>query len=272
MRHDVHDGRSGDESGERTTERFAAQPADPARMIRDVSRDMEGIFGAAASSPMQSKTTGADRVRSIIRDRASKGRTSGLLTPALGLCGLLIMGAMVWLATPAPQNAQAPALAQSARTVAVAERPAPPPQAMLAQAAEPARAPEPSATEPSASGPSKAKTSADAAKATPVKSTERAERVKSGAKDRRVAETERACARMNRHARARCMRPHILRADREMRSAYASATRAGVDRRTLKSYRNRWSRVLEESNSDPVYVTASLEEMTRRLHAKRARL
>jgi hypothetical protein len=173
------------------------------------------------------------------------------------------------MVTPAAQKAPAPALAHATPSVVVARRPQSPPQALLAQTAEPVPAPTAAAT---VSAPEDTQTRVTQATPAKAKTSTLVKKDKAERKIERVATAGSSCARMGRRARARCMRPHILRADREMRSAYASATRAGVDRRTLKSYRNRWSRVLEESNSDPVYVTASLEEMTRRLHAKRARL
>lgn len=173
------------------------------------------------------------------------------------------------MATPAPQQAPAPVLARTTPPVVIAQRPQSPPQALLAQAAEPVAA---SVTAMAVSTPED--TPKPVADTAPVKAKKAAvgKQGRSYHQIEHVADAGNRCARMGRQARARCMRPQLLRADRALRSAYASATRAGVDRKTLKSYRNRWSRVLEESNADPVYVTASLQEMTRRLNTKRTRL
>lgn len=48
-----------------------------------------------------------------------------------------------------------------------------------------------------------------------------------------------------------CLRGSVLAADRELRSAYVAAERAGVDRRTLLDIRSDWKRLRGRANKDP---------------------
>ncbi|WP_334162746.1 hypothetical protein [Phenylobacterium sp.] len=61
--------------------------------------------------------------------------------------------------------------------------------------------------------------------------------------------------------RARCAYPAVIAADRRLRQAYASATRAGVPRATLVSYRNRWASLRHRADSDPGRVIAGYQDM-----------
>ncbi|XHR98473.1 hypothetical protein ACFB49_00630 [Sphingomonas sp. DBB INV C78] len=48
-----------------------------------------------------------------------------------------------------------------------------------------------------------------------------------------------------------CLQPAVRAADQELRNAYASAIRNGVERSTLVSYRKRWSKVRNRSSDEP---------------------
>jgi hypothetical protein len=57
------------------------------------------------------------------------------------------------------------------------------------------------------------------------------------------------------------MRPEILTADRQLRSAYNDAVRAGVDPRVLGAYRRQWWRMRGEAIDDPRGVAAGYHQM-----------
>jgi len=87
----------------------------------------------------------------------------------------------------------------------------------------------------------------------------------------KVANDRGPCGAMRRLWLARCMRPQVLAADRELREAYENAVRAGVDRDMLVAYRNRWNRVRGDAVYDPTYVTATFQQMAHRLDAASSR-
>jgi hypothetical protein len=68
---------------------------------------------------------------------------------------------------------------------------------------------------------------------------------------------------------ARCMRPQILDADLQLRTAYDDAFRAGVERRELVAYRRQWSKLRKRANSDPRGVLVGFREITQQLDAAR---
>jgi hypothetical protein len=68
---------------------------------------------------------------------------------------------------------------------------------------------------------------------------------------------------------ARCMRPQILEADLQLRTAYDDAVRAGVERRQLAAYRRQWSKLRKRANSDPRSVLFGFREITQQLDAAR---
>jgi uncharacterized protein YecT (DUF1311 family) len=69
---------------------------------------------------------------------------------------------------------------------------------------------------------------------------------------------------------ARCMRPQILDADQQLRTAYNDAFRAGVERRELVAYRRQWSKLRKRANSDPRNVLVGYREIAQKLDAARA--
>lgn len=68
-------------------------------------------------------------------------------------------------------------------------------------------------------------------------------------------------------ALARCMRPQILAADRQLRDAYDDAVRAGVERQVLVHYRRQWSIMRQRAISDPRSVAAGYRQMAEELYA-----
>lgn len=68
---------------------------------------------------------------------------------------------------------------------------------------------------------------------------------------------------------ARCMRPQILDADQQLRTAYNDAVQAGVEKRQLAAYRRQWSKLRKRANSDPRSVLAGFREIAQQLDAAR---
>jgi hypothetical protein len=87
---------------------------------------------------------------------------------------------------------------------------------------------------------------------------------------RRDFDVDEPCAQRDRFARARCMRPLLINADRQLRGAYRHAVAAGVNRDLLVSFHRKWSRLRSESLSNPARVTVGYQEMARELDAARA--
>ncbi|MBV1688505.1 hypothetical protein KRR38_12670 [Novosphingobium sp. G106] len=69
---------------------------------------------------------------------------------------------------------------------------------------------------------------------------------------------------------ARCMRPQILDADRELRDAYDDAVRVGVERHVLIAYQRQWSTMRHRAISDPRSVAADFRQMADELNALKA--
>jgi uncharacterized protein len=65
------------------------------------------------------------------------------------------------------------------------------------------------------------------------------------------------------------MRPQVLDADQQLRSAYQDAIRAGVDRHVLATYRRQWSKLRSRANSDPRGLTSGYRQMAQQLDAAR---
>ena len=68
---------------------------------------------------------------------------------------------------------------------------------------------------------------------------------------------------------ARCMRPQILDADLQLRTAYNDAVEAGVERRKLVAYRRQWSKLRKRANADPRSVVAGFHEIVQQLDVAR---
>lgn len=85
-----------------------------------------------------------------------------------------------------------------------------------------------------------------------------------------VSLPEETCEGMEGMDLARCMRPHILDADLQLRTAYDDAARAGVKRRELVAHRRQWSKLRKRANSDPRRVLAGFREIAQQLDVARA--
>jgi hypothetical protein len=79
------------------------------------------------------------------------------------------------------------------------------------------------------------------------------------------------CGRLARAALARCMRPQVLAADRQLRRAYRHAVRQGVDREVLVAYRDEWSSLRRKANKDPHRVVAAYRRLAGQLDSARTR-
>ncbi|MET0588508.1 MAG: hypothetical protein ABWZ75_08300 [Novosphingobium sp.] len=78
-----------------------------------------------------------------------------------------------------------------------------------------------------------------------------------------------SCGRLEGMDLATCMRPQILDADRQLRTAYNDAVRAGVDRRVLANYRRQWSSLRKLAVSDPRDVSLGYRDIAQQLDARR---
>ena len=235
-----------------------------------ISRDMESIFGAVAGDQPAKRKVGSDPVEALVVPRPMRARKPAVGAPTLLALGALIGGALAWLAFPSSRTPTVPV-----------RRPVP---TQWARAVEPPpvipSAPPPS-VEPARAAPVPVRMSVVPAFAdeAPVARAKRPtvthaayHPARDHARSRRIAAstTSEPCADMRGLWRARCMRPQILAADRQLRDAYDGAVRAGVDRRMLVAYRNRWSRLRGDAVSDPSYVAVTFQQMAQSLDAARA--
>lgn len=78
------------------------------------------------------------------------------------------------------------------------------------------------------------------------------------------------CERLENVDLAWCMRPRLLRADRQLREAYEEAILAGVDRRVLSASVRQWSRWRRKANSDPHGAAVRYQEITEQLRSARS--
>jgi hypothetical protein len=78
-----------------------------------------------------------------------------------------------------------------------------------------------------------------------------------------------ACDRLGGMDLARCMRPQVVDADQQLRSAYQDAVRAGVDRHMLANYRRKWSKLRNQANSNPRGLVVGYHQITQQLDAAR---
>lgn len=266
-----------------------ANSADGAELLSDgdtdavrVSRDMESIFGPVTPAGRRRKEHETDAIGPIVpHDDVDErlpspgaGRRWSPGKPMAAICGAMVACGVTWMAWPSPRilpglpsekvEAARQPLRPSPQPAAVPVRAAASPTAGLA-------APKSAPGKDAAAGGSTVKPQKPSASAAiPPKPEHGAAR-----KTRPQAAAPRAganCSRLGGANLARCMRPEILAADQHLRDAYAAAIRAGVDRKTLSTYRKHWSRIRKKANSDPVYVTVSFRQMARQLDAARTEL
>lgn len=200
------------------------------RRSRSVSADLDAIFREAP--PPRSSEAAPPKVRLIGRAPSRAVRTSMASLGALAAVGLL--GLAVGAALTRPPGPPRPPPVASQSVVAQAA-PAPAPAAVAAAPTTPSapvlRARQPAPAPPAVQRPARAK-------APPA------------------ARAARGCQALRGEARARCAYPAVLAADRRLRTAYARATRAGVSRTTLITYRSRWASLGRRATAEPARVIA----------------
>jgi hypothetical protein len=230
-------------------------PRNPATERRDLSRavaaDLEEIFKDVAVPP----AAAPGRVRTFIglaaRPNARSPARIGALLAAV-LVGVSVGAAIVnppggSRSINAPGARVRPAAAPAPQRLAVEIAPAAPIALPVTVAAAPAAAPPVRVTRvraPAAArhAPARPSTAKAVVRARPV-----------------------GCARLQGDARARCAYPAVLAADRRLRQAYSSATRAGVSRPVLVSYRNRWANLRRQATHEPRRVIDGYGVMARDL-------
>ncbi|MDB5467140.1 MAG: hypothetical protein JWQ46_1902 [Phenylobacterium sp.] len=229
-------------------------------LSRSVSAELDQIFSEAVTSPADPPPRGraASRVRTILagshRPRAGRVATLGALCAA-ALAGVSFGSVLVKY--PAFQPAPTAAAAAPARqTISIAK--ADIPDAPAAPAAGPslpwptpafeATTPQGQAGQPPAVRPPLREIRPRLA---PRKAVARSQGWK--------------CERLRGGALARCAYPTVIAADRRLRNAYASATRAGVSRSVLVSYRTAWADLRPRASWDPGHVIDGYDTLTRDL-------
>lgn len=239
---------------------------EPPRLDGDsgrVSHDMETIFGSAALSK---KGEGPSHYHAIVPIAAARQSHRRAARRKWAVSGLAITGAVLlsWGLAVGLQKADPPAPAPNppATPLALPVRQAvtPPPVSQApprSPAGEDKRVPMPVATTVPATRDAERPSSPHKASKPVVAA--RPPRTEAGS----------ACGRLARGALARCMRPQIISADRQLRIAYETAARAGVGRRTLVAYRQRWVRLRGQANADPRGVVIGYRQIARDLDAAR---
>lgn len=89
---------------------------------------------------------------------------------------------------------------------------------------------------------------------------------------RQAGEAPDACGRYQGEALARCLWPTVMQADQELRRAYERAARDGVARRTMVSYRERWSDLRHDARRRPEKVISAYRRMAADLDGARSRV
>ena len=254
----------------------ARKPLSDAAGPPRVLRDMEDIFGKPSGTRPKTAATGPHPIGPVVGPR--NRRTPRTISPPMLLLGGLVMGgSLAWLVLSPPTPTAQPVARQVERSYELPPlpprrvEPAPITPLPVASPLPPAPAAETAAYAPAGVG-AGTRTGATrsrsvVAAANPGRAIGAQRRI---ARRRPAANSEEPCGDRGGLARARCMRPEILAADRRLRDAYGDAVRAGVDRRVLVSLRNRWARVSDKAVSDPDYVADNFQRMAQRLDAERA--
>lgn len=217
---------------------------DRRELSRAVRADLEEIFRpvsptAAARPP---------RVRIFVGRSAEARERSPARWGALAAAAFVGLAAGALIVKPPEFLRSTPAAQTAPAAVTVAS---------IAPIPAPARAPGPAIAWPE---PPVATTAPAKAEAAPVKAdAPRAARPKPAKAVIRKSGSR--CEGLRGDNRARCAYPAVIAADRRLRQAYASATRAGVPRATLVSYRNRWASLRHRADSDPGRVIAGYQDM-----------
>ncbi|HVI33063.1 hypothetical protein [Phenylobacterium sp.] len=215
---------------------------DRRELSRTVRADLEEIFQPVSPAPAGR----SPRVRIFVGRSAEARERSPARWGALAAAAFVGLAAGALIVKPPDFRPSAPAASPppAALTVAsLAPTPTPAPPATRAIAW-----PEPPVATPAKAEPAPVKAAAPrTARPKPAKAVTR----KGGSR----------CEGLRGDNRARCAYPSVIAADRRLRQAYASATRAGVPRATLVSYRNRWASLRHRADSDPGRVIAGYQDM-----------
>lgn len=235
-----------------------------------VGRDMEAIFG-----PLSAESRGATRQLLAIDLKQRPRSAARWLVPAASFT-LIMMILGMGIAS------KKPVLPGRSEGIAAAQA-EPVSSSLQTKTASAAAAPH--------SSPASMQTSSDSASAASIKKTDASDRIppqqtaarspltiRGNAEQRGpTAEAEspdpnQSCVDVDDSALYDCMHPHILRADRELRRAYARAVDDGVSEHILYRYQARWARLLEQAYLDPSRVTTRLGSMARQLDDERTGL
>jgi uncharacterized protein YecT (DUF1311 family) len=214
-------------------------------LSRSVADELGEIFQPAPETAAEPAPARAQAVQP--NARAGAGRAARFGGVAAAALAAVALGA-VFLDTAPPRVVAA----KDAPTVplVVTEAPQPPPRADL-----PTPVFTPAETAEIATRPVTIKA---AAKAPPARSKPKVVKARS-------APAAGRCDRLSGDARARCAYPEVMAADRRLRRAYAQATRAGVERARLVSYRNRWASLRHRADDQPTRVIAAYGDMAQDL-------
>jgi hypothetical protein len=233
----------------------------PRERSRSVSAELEQIFSEAVASPADPPPRGqaGSRVRTILA--GSHGPRAGRVATLGALCAAALVGVSfgsVLVKSPAFQPAPTAAAAAPARqTISIAR--ADIPDAPAAPAAGPSL-PWPTPAFEAAALPAGPPVQAAAVRPAPREVGPRLAPRKAAARAQAWK-----CQRLRGGALARCAYPTVIAADRRLRDAYASATRAGVSRSVLVSYRSAWADLRPRASRDPGHVIDRYDTLTRDL-------
>ncbi|MCR5878160.1 hypothetical protein [Phenylobacterium sp. J367] len=213
-------------------------------LSRSVDDDLGAIFRPVAAEPAPAAAQAQAFEPRAVNATGRAARFGGIAAAALaGLAvGAVLMDPRPVRTVAAPTEPHVP--------IVVAEAPQPPPRAEL---------PAPVFTPPPGPVTPPVQSAAVAREAPPARI------VKANSKTKAKAKAAGGCERLSGGARARCGYPQVLAADRQLRRAYAQATRAGVERGRLVSYRNRWANLRHRADDQPTRVAAAYGDMARDL-------
>jgi uncharacterized protein YecT (DUF1311 family) len=240
---------------------------------RQIRRDMEEIFGAPQRPVVGESSAKAQIITPVVRRSAPHDGTRRVPTARmLALTGMAIAGALVVSTVVARYDTHH--LGEERDTTSS------PPTAQIAQA-EPKLISVPKMVFPVAPASAERERTVEASAAVELRRTSslavRDPSPRSGQRAVAKRQARRAqtavhdpCDGLDRLDLARCMRPQVVDADQQLRSAYHDAVRAGVDRRVLVAYRRQWSRLRDLANTDPQLVVGSYRQIARELDAERA--
>ncbi|GEM_PF-1711061 len=231
----------------------------------------DALFGAPAATPPPARTP--DAVVPLIGETGERWPRWLIGMAVTAAAGVLLLSGAVWMMrdpAPAAATAQPTATPAAPRAIAISAQ-APAPVALTGPVAQAAPSPAPKAGASRPAATRKPPTvPAKAAVAEPAPPAPRAIAVATPSVPA-VPPLPR-CDGLQRKALAHCMYPRILAADQRLRDAFGAAARAGVDTRSLRDYRQRWTRLSKRADSDPDRVVVGYRELAGELDTARTRL